>query len=308
MFYKRDLLITGGCSFTARYVDVINKNYDLGNKILNFFDHQTQKVIDFEWRKIKPFDVWPEIIADRLNLKLHNTAKCGDGNEAIFNNVYDAIINNPKNVYAVMIFWTDWSRRDVERYESKLDKIEMLNTRFNKEENLRTDIKKNILASYIKADALHYKIDIEIFLRNCLNIDQICKHHNIPIIHAQALYPLSSIDLNTSYQATYLRNAENDKYDLKNYDGWKKFDSWAKRKQNRVNAMNYFLNHKKFSILDKQKNFIDWPIFTEIGGTHFGNIIHDKKSIYRLHEQDAHPSKLGHEYIADMFMNHFNKI
>lgn len=80
------MIVVGGCSFT-----------------------------DSNWpKKAKPnpkdFKMWPELLADKLDTKVINTAKSGCGNERIYNTVVDAIMKyNPDRV---IVAWTEWTRMD----------------------------------------------------------------------------------------------------------------------------------------------------------------------------------------------------
>ena len=80
-------IIVGGCSFT-------DKNYP-----------KTARPNSLD------FKMWPEIMGDKLNCEVINTAKCGFGNQAIFHETLTAIMNND-NVDHVIVMWSDWTRQD----------------------------------------------------------------------------------------------------------------------------------------------------------------------------------------------------
>lgn len=87
MVLKYSKIIVGGCSFT-------DKNYP-----------KTARPNSLD------FKMWPEIIGDKLNCEVINTAKCGYGNQAIFHETLTAIMNN-NNIDHVIVMWSDWIRQD----------------------------------------------------------------------------------------------------------------------------------------------------------------------------------------------------
>ena len=87
MALKYSKIIVGGCSFT-------DKNYP-----------KTARPNSLD------FKMWPEIIGDKLNCEVINTAKCGYGNQAIFHETLTAIMNN-NNIDHVIVMWSDWTRQD----------------------------------------------------------------------------------------------------------------------------------------------------------------------------------------------------
>ena len=57
------------------------------------------------------FKMWPEIVGDKLNCEVINTARSGYGNQAIYHTTLDAIMNN-KDVDHVFVMWSEWMRQD----------------------------------------------------------------------------------------------------------------------------------------------------------------------------------------------------
>ena len=52
-----------------------------------------------------------ELLSDKTNIEVINTAKCGIGNERIFHGVIREIFNN-ENIERVIVAWTEWTRQD----------------------------------------------------------------------------------------------------------------------------------------------------------------------------------------------------
>ena len=67
---KFSKIIVGGCSFTDKFYPFTVKPVPLH------------------------FKMWPELLSDKTNIEVINTAKCGIGNERIFHNVVSEIFNN----------------------------------------------------------------------------------------------------------------------------------------------------------------------------------------------------------------------
>ena len=79
-------IITGGCSFTDKYMP---------NNI-------RPKPLDFK--------MWPEVIGEKLDCEVINVGKCGFGNQAIYHTTLNAIMNN--KVDHVFVMWSAWTRQD----------------------------------------------------------------------------------------------------------------------------------------------------------------------------------------------------
>ena len=62
LFSKRKKLLAVGCSYT-----------------------------DSWWTRTHKFPVWPELLAEKLDMDCHNFGKSGCGNQYIFSKVYDLI-------------------------------------------------------------------------------------------------------------------------------------------------------------------------------------------------------------------------
>ena len=98
MALKYSKIIVGGCSFT-------DKNYP-----------KTARPNSLN------FKMWPEIMGDKLNCEVINTAKCGYGNQAIFHETLKAVWENIDNIEHVYVMWSEWARQDFLRNVVRMGK------------------------------------------------------------------------------------------------------------------------------------------------------------------------------------------
>ena len=73
-------LIVSGCSYVDNYARTIGLD---------------------EW------PIWPELLADRLDMELINLGKSGQGNEYIYSTLIDTVIKE-KNIGLVIAMWTEF--------------------------------------------------------------------------------------------------------------------------------------------------------------------------------------------------------
>mgnify|MGYP003142034987 CR=1 FL=1 len=61
-----------------------------------------------------PFPVWPDLVAEKLNLEAINLSVPGIGNRAIYERAINEISrHNPKNIGLVVLMWSEWTRIDI---------------------------------------------------------------------------------------------------------------------------------------------------------------------------------------------------
>tara|TARA_B100000902_G_C27286723_1_gene904839 strand:- start:1314 stop:2024 length:711 start_codon:yes stop_codon:yes gene_type:complete len=94
------------------------------------------------------FKMWPEIVGEKLNCEVINTARCGYGNHAIYHQTLKAIMDN--KVDHVFVMWSAWARQDFLLYDNREyvslippneEIIKWYNNSFSKNFPLRTDPK-----------------------------------------------------------------------------------------------------------------------------------------------------------------------
>lgn len=83
------ILLTAGCSWTDK--DFIS----------------TDTSIPMEQRA--GWNMWPEIIANKMNMKSVNMGKCGADNKHIFDSIVDSLYKH-KEIGMVIIMFSSWDR------------------------------------------------------------------------------------------------------------------------------------------------------------------------------------------------------
>ena len=267
-------LLAGGCSFTDA----------------NFYPTSS----DAKYPK------WPEILAKKLNIsKTINTGVAGGGNENIFGAVFDSIATTKPKVVALLM--TSWDRTTPYGWPvNPFEVAELLIEKAYPSGKIPVDV-VNALLDHSREEWLisHYVIKhhmtvdeiIDNNLRMLYALQEICKELSINLLVAQAFDPIR-------YSATTKLKRLN----LVPHD-------------ERVNVARFFrkavLNSVYFNKIDWDIIAIGEPFFKEIGGRHMNNLIWEY-SDPELREQlwipnDGHPSAKGHEAIAQIFYDEYQK-
>lgn len=261
----KGLLIAAGCSFT----DPNFKSFDTS--------------LDESERGGWP--MWPEIIAEQLNLKSVNTGKRAAGNDYIFNQVIDQL-HIRKNIKLVIVMWSSWDRFN---YMGEfITPIPYFITNNLKGVQPVKDVLKNhanlsayddIFFNMNQEDALKYsKHIIDTNLRYMFLLSYILKEKNIPYIFLQGVTAFSYEGLN------YIENLK-----------FKYTPGMILRDLSR----NIF-----FESLDKDPNIMGFPFFESLGGFSARGSIITKKDVISL--SDLHPNKAGQIKIANTIINFMN--
>ena len=85
--YKKEVLLTSGCSFTDNW-----------------------------WTKKHNIPVWPELFAKQIDMQCINLGKRGLGNDYILNSIVDKVATE-KNIGLVVVMWSEFGRIDFELEE-----------------------------------------------------------------------------------------------------------------------------------------------------------------------------------------------
>ena len=245
MALKYSKIIVGGCSFT-------DKNYPktARPKSLNF-------------------KMWPEIMGDKLNCEVINTAKCGFGNQAIFHETLTAIMNND-NVDHVIVMWSDWTRQDFLTSTELNLKDDYRYTTFNPNAEYDDDGNFNPNA----ADKTWYE---KTFKQKYPTVEQI-------------------IDTNINYMYSLQTICE--KLNIK-------YTALGNTVLNLNITGKELIDHP---FLEKIKNFMGWPLFESIGGYTVKDLCKSKfGKAYQVSSIDAHPNEESHKFIADKIMEYINE-
>lgn len=163
MFFKKKL-ITVGDSFTDDYVKCCKENLFLLEKKPYL-------------KNIKPFKIWPELLSEKLNLKLINLGQCGRGNEYIFNKAIDATLEH-KDIGLMVVLWSEIQRFDfkIEDYNFTSNLANHTGHTIKIEEDIKTIFNEN------KIYDLNYALNK--FFRLSYALQTICENNNIKLIQS----------------------------------------------------------------------------------------------------------------------------
>lgn len=241
---SKKYLIASGCSWT-----------DSGFKS----DHHAE--MNCNWPK------WPEIVANKLDMKVINVGRSGSGNEGIYSRALDAIASLPsEEIGLVAIAWSQSQRRDFELEYFHKD----INRRWTNE---RVDS---------KGDLYYY---VRRSLRYMYSLQQVCESLNIPYKQFQMI-PLFR---------HYIRQARG--YNI-NFDNTTQY--FRKKLPDRVDAIGYMMESPFWDLIDED-NFIGWPIIDEMDGGNFQDMFIKEGLGYNISEEDVHPNESGQRLLAEKF-------
>ena len=169
MFFKNKL-ITVGDSFTDDY---LKKQRDLLDKK--------------PWLKnVMPFKIWPELLSEKLNLKLINLGQCGRGNEYIFNKSVD-VMSKHNDIELMVVLWTEFQRFDFEY--GQVDNYRTANID-NTTPHL-TEIEEYLKETFKYEKIYTMESAFNRFMRLSYALDNICKNENINLIQGFGTLPVN---------------------------------------------------------------------------------------------------------------------
>jgi len=249
-------LIAIGCSYTEHYLNSMH----------------TEIKLDFMR--------WPQILANKLDMKCHNLGLCGMGHEYMISKLLDVIMSE-RNIGLIVIMWSEWQRMDFE-HENYWQRL--MPQRDNSQvEQWPLDIDaRTVLLNYNNTCAATMYS-----LRKFLTAQKLMR--DIPYIMIQGPDPLPD--------PLYL-HPKNDQISFESVIKNRKISI----KQIIKSPINYEINEDKF---------MGWPIFENMGGYSVDNIL-DKvdptRNKFRVSSEDSHPNGEGHEYIAKMLHDKYEEI
>lgn len=267
-------LLAGGCSFTDA----------------KFYPSSTDA----------GYPKWPAILAKKLRIsKTVNTGMAGGSNEYMFGTAFDNIVRaKPKVVALLMTSWDrttpyGWPVNPFEVAELLIEKaypsgkmsVDTLDT-------LLDDSKEEwLLSRYVLKHHMSLDEIINNNLRMIYALQETCREQSVNLLIAQAFDPIR-----------YSAITKLEKINMVPHD-------------KRISLQLFFpravLDSVYFNKIDWDKITIGGPFFEEIDGQHMNNIIW-KSSDPELREQlwipnDGHPSAKGHEAIAQIFYDEYQK-
>ena len=258
-FSKRKKLIVSGCSYTDNYAATQN---------------------------LEPFKLWPELLAEKLDMDCINLAKCGFGNKAIYTTLTERIINE-KNIGLVIPMWTEFQRVSFLMPNSKgedtwvcfLPERTILEAdwqdKFFKppKKNTKKLESRYIISRFFRNNKMdNLGAAVSESLNYMYALQTICKSQWIPHLQIQGTHPIMS---------------KNSKVG----------------KQQDKDLSNHIIDS---CFIDRiERNFIGWPIVGNIGGYSANSIMKDN---HRIGVEDSHPNMLGHARISEVLYNEYQKI
>ena len=291
----KSLLIASGCSYT----DIL-------------YHHDKYKK---EKPKFPVTDCWPSILAKKIGVDNYvNLGKAGAGNEYICFSILNTIANNPNTKIIVAAFWGEYSRIWLQFENTPMQykfgpPIQPTATslrnkiRLYKEQQELTKIKDKakfwsrhyarmpyVTANDFKKHATYEPIikintilnewfyNLELFVTKNLSLiyllQETLKRRDIQFCFAQGIPP------------RWLGIAPQEDYE-----------------------MHVELLENKLTDLIDDTFFIGWPCYETLGGFHYQNLpeILNNPEKYNIIEGDPHPNQNGHNYIANMFYQRYEK-
>ena len=250
---------------------------------------------------VKNYHRWPNILADKLNMKLINFGKYASGNEYICSSLIDNILamseDERSNIGLVIAAWSEAKRTDFEFKKNDNDYY-VKNLFENKYKEYRYN-KKYIWDSVLYTDPLRgdmfYRVKQSI--RYMYMLQTFLKHNNIPYKMVQSV-PLEKLpNLGTEFNLGLAFGTSQ-----RSLQGAKEVEDIFK--QQVADELSQF---PIYNLIDKN-NFISWPI---LNSSLYKKLDRAKDFISNLNvktdgRQDNHPNQSGHNKISNIILNNIN--
>ena len=250
---------------------------------------------------VKNYYRWPNILADKLNMKLINFGKYASGNEYICSSLIDNILamseDERSNIGLVIAAWSEAKRTDFEFKKNDNDYY-VKNLFENKYKEYRYN-KKYIWDSVLYTDPLRgdmfYRVKQSI--RYMYMLQTFLKYNNIPYKMVQSV-PLEKLpNLGTEFNLGLAFGTSQ-----RSLQGAKEVEDIFK--QQVADELSQF---PIYNLIDKN-NFISWPI---LNSSLYKKLDRAKDFISNLNvktdgRQDNHPNQSGHNKISNIILNNIN--
>lgn len=268
-------LFACGCSFSAKDWVITDQN----------------KMDGYE---TGPHPMWPEILANKLNLKEVNQACPGMGNDYILATSMKYILDNHENIELVAIQWSQITRMwilDIPDY-GYFNPSVWLNEKDRKYDRWGADFvgfpyifgdpwnASQKLMTYILINPDRFLVLFKKYLREIYTLQKLCEKLNVNYIFGQG------------FEAHQLHKW---RFVNPNLD-WEKL-------------LQAFVKEPEFYKINKEK-FMGWPCFHELGGMtmthHHPDFEPWPKN--RINPNDGHPSAYGQHLLADQFYHKYMEL
>ena len=291
----KSLLIASGCSYT---------------------DIQYHDKYEKEKPKFPVTDCWPSVLAEKIGVDNYvNLGKAGAGNEYICFSILNAIANNPNTKIIVAAFWGEYSRIWLQfentpmQYKfgppiqptatSLRNKIRL----YQEKQDLYLEGKYRLDRSKIKEERMPY-----------VTANDFKKHATYePIIKINTIlndwfYNLE-LFVTKNLSLIYLLQETLKRQDIQFCFAQGIPPRWLGIAPQEDYEMHVELLENKLTDLIDDTFFIGWPCYETLGGFHYQNLpeILNNPEKYNIIEGDLHPNQNGHNYIANMFYQRYEK-
>jgi len=281
LFSKRKKLIVSGCSYTHNYA---------------------------ESQKLEEFPIWPEILAEKLDMEPINLSECGFGNKAIYTTLVETMIE-AKNVGFVVAMWSEFQRQSwyidtspesyhhsafPVRYDKPwrcfLPERIVLDADWHDQfyEPPRLNPKKYKAKTCGGGSTLKYALS------------KLVKERKLDSVQAGTVHSLG-------YMFAFQNICENMHIPYLQIQGCRAVMGKWPVETNQVTSKRlakYIIGSPYLNKIND--NFIGWPIVESIGGYCFDSLL--TKYNYRISEEDTHPNGEGHKLIAGVLYDEYKKI
>ena len=248
----------------------------------SFTDHYWRSTehpeMDTSWPK------WPELLGKKLNMKVINVGRSGQGNEFIYSTLHDVIesIEDKSEIGMVIAAWSQCNRRDYQHAYA-----------FTPPNKFNNSNHPNSLGGGLGwyADPIDDGGGVTGWVKRSLRIfksfEYMCEYHNIPYFQTQMI-PLF-IDHLSGYAT----------------EGWKSRKYTGNYNEDLESILKIVLEYD--NIIDVTK-FIGWPGYGPIGGFTLsdellgGSPCFNKEQYeygFIISEEDNHPNAAGQVKIAE---------
>ena len=220
--------------------------------------------------------MWPEILAAKLDMKLINLCKSGQGQEYIYSTLIDKLQTIPISQIGLMIpAWSTAPRRDYQM------------SGFQTRKQLWT------ADQFDWRGCIEYWIDRSI--RYYYSFQSIMELHRIPYRQVQMVH------LYTGYMWEELNKRQNRHYDKNDNEDLLQGDDYVFKQEYKKHCKQQILNSPYYNKINK--NFIDWDSVYEPNEVRpknlFGNNELKGDYVERISEKDKHPNENGQRTIAE---------
>ena len=229
------------------------------------------------------FPMWPDLLAKKLDMRLINLGRSGQGNEYIYSSLQDTIEGvtgvDRNQIGMVVAAWSQSFRKDYQHNHSKGHEYgQWMAERVNPHGDIFGWIRKS--------------------LRTYKNLEYMCERYNIPYVQTQMI-PLY-IDFLRGLMPTEQEEAEGKVRGVDDivYPGNAEMDITAILKI--IMEYDDIINHD---------NFLGWPISRDLGGYPLSikEVGLAPESPYVISEYDGHPNEEGHKQLANAIYKHIKE-